>query len=387
MLTPELSADEVARALSFLSPEEIMPLRCVNITWKDAVKKTIVPPTDDFLVNNERRYNALNVMARVLPNLQQIVLGSLRGGHKYNDGEDPDEEEAASTAPYTTHDIEIISNFSKLCILEICDAGLNGRYPFLFNSFPLLQKLRLNYCYNLKWDLGMLAGLPLLKELYCSYNYGLTGNINNLRLINGTLESVMIDGCGSVEGNFMDLADFPHLKKLRLEHTAVTGDIRDIGDNDFSSLEQLKLPKGVFCGQGYKLQRISDAPDVARAVYLLKKQRPALEYHWYATLSGDSPDWYESAVEDFAEPPFSIRLVEVGPRIGYRWQTRDFDPCEINWLDPEPESGSSGYEDYVADYHRIRKADFYRRYYDPPSEEEYNLLYEEIFSESDEDED
>ncbi len=387
MLTPELSADEVAHALSFLCLREIMPLRSVNMTWKDAAKKTIVPPTN-FIVNSVQRCNAMSVMARVLPNLQQVTLRPLRcGGIEYSDGEDPDEEEAARTADYTSHDIEIISNFSKLRILAIDRAGLNGRYPVLFNSFPMLQKLSIKYCYGLKWDLDMLAGMPLLKELECSYNYDLTGNINNLRLMNGTLESVMIDGCGSVEGNFMDLADFPHLKKLRLEHTAVTGDIRDIGDNDFSSLEQLKLPKGVFCGQGYKLQRISDAPDVARAVYLLKKQRPALEYHWYATLSGDSPDWYESAVEDFAEPPFSIRLVEVGPRIGYRWQTRDFDPCEINWLDPEPESGSSGYEDYVADYHRIRKADFYRRYYDPPSEEEYNLLYEEIFSESDEDED
>lgn len=35
----------------------------------------------------------------------------------------------------------------------------------------------------------------------------------------------------------MDLADFPHLKELGLEETGVTGDIRDIGDNDFSSLE------------------------------------------------------------------------------------------------------------------------------------------------------
>ena len=83
-------------------------------------------------------------------------------------------------------------------------------------------------------------------------------------------------------------------------------------------------------------------------------------------------------------PPFSIRLVEVGPRIGYRWQTRDFDPCEINWLDPEPESGSIGYEDYLADYNRIQgEISLYRGYYEPPTEEQYTLLYEEYFAEMD----
>ena len=35
----------------------------------------------------------------------------------------------------------------------------------------------------------------------------------------------------------MDLADFPHLKKLALQWTDVTGDIREIGKRDFSELE------------------------------------------------------------------------------------------------------------------------------------------------------
>ena len=38
-----------------------------------------------------------------------------------------------------THDINIISNFSKLRILEIYRVELNGRYPVLFN-FPLLHR-------------------------------------------------------------------------------------------------------------------------------------------------------------------------------------------------------------------------------------------------------
>jgi hypothetical protein len=91
----------------------------------------------------------------------------------------------------------------------------------------------------------MLAGMPMLKELVCINNDHLTGNVNSLRVIKNTLEKVEIGGCQYVEGNFMDLADFPHLKELDLEGTAVTGDIRDIGKNDFSSLEHLKLPHGV----------------------------------------------------------------------------------------------------------------------------------------------
>jgi hypothetical protein len=101
------------------------------------VKKTIVPLAGtiedpcryveggDFRVNSVVKYNVMNVMATELPNLQQLKIshfGSTRRGgqgHKYNDGEDPNEEEAAKTADCISHDIGIISNFSKLRILEI----------------------------------------------------------------------------------------------------------------------------------------------------------------------------------------------------------------------------------------------------------------------------
>ena len=124
--------------------------------------------------------------------------------------------------------------------------------------------------------------------------------------------------------------------------TAVTGDIRGIGEDDFSSLErgELRLPHGVYGGICYELQRISDGLDFIRAVYLFNKRRPELEYYCYATLSGDSPDWYDSVDDGYDEdtPPFDITFVEAGSRIGYRWET-NYDggnPCEVNWLDPEP---------------------------------------------------
>ncbi len=381
-----LSVDELANILGYLKVEEIMRSRCINKKSREAVKITIVPysmdsldPTD-FEIDSAKNYNAMRVMTRAMPNLQQITLCRLNRGHKWSDGEDPDEEEATWNANETSHDIGIISNFSKLRRLEIQDAELNGRYPVLFNSFPLLQKLWIQECNNLKWDLEMLAGFPMLKELHCVLNFkGMAGNINSLRVLKDTLESVEIFSCDHVEGNLMDLADLPHLKVLNLCHSAVKGDIRDIGENDFSSLEELKLPSGVYGGIGYKLQRISDGPDVVRAVYLLKKQRPAMKMEdWSASLSGDSPDWYEP-MEEEDTLPFCIRFLQAGPRIGYRW-TNEYGgiPCEVNWLDQEPDRESSEYSKYIEELEQINSEVYmFRGFHQPPTEEEYHTLWEE----------
>ena len=194
-----LRTDELAHIFGYLSPEDIMRSR-LNTKMREAAKKTFVPPAD-FVVDSVRSYNAMRAMTTALPNLQQIELNDTP---HYVDGEDPDEFWAADTANFTAHDIDIISNFRKLRILELNFANLNGRYPVLFN-FPLLQKLTIVYCDCVKWDLEMLAGMPMLKELECHYNECLTGNISSLRVLKDTLEKVSIVDCKRVEGNFMDL--------------------------------------------------------------------------------------------------------------------------------------------------------------------------------------
>jgi hypothetical protein len=317
----DLSTDVLANVFGYLDgPKDIMQKRCVCKKWKVAVKMTIVPTSinffNDFRVNDLKSYNAMRVMTRAMPNLQQIAIcGLWQYEHKWSDGEDPDEGLAARYAHYTTHDIGIISNFRKLRRLQIDHdrTKLNGSYPFFFN-FPLLQELIIQGCDYLKWDLDMLAGLPLLKELVCIGNDGLTGNISSLRVLKDTLEKVYLMCCDNVEGNFMDLADFPHLKELDLDCTAVTGDIRDIGENDFSSLECLRLPKTVYGGNYYEFQHISDGHDLVRALYLFNKKRPVLKMEdWNGELSEDSPDWYGSADEDIDTPPFYIRFVKKYP--------------------------------------------------------------------------
>ncbi len=368
-----LSVDVLANILGFLLIKDIMCSRRINKKWKEAVRKTVVPPTD-FVVDSLGKYNAVAVMTREMPNLQQITiryLGIIR--HKWSDGEDPNEERAAATANWTSHDIGIISNFGKLRILVIYEK-LNGRYPFLFSSFPMLQKLSIGHCPNLKWDLEMLDGMPLLKELECTNNDRLTGNINSLRVLKDTLVKVTIHSY-YVEGNFMDLADFPHLKELNLYATNVTGDIRDIGENDFSLLEYLRLPHGVYGGIDYEFRLISDGPGLIRTIHLIVKQRPALVAvlkSWYVVLSRDSPDWYAS-LDDDDSPPFRVMFAVAGSRVGYQWWT-DFEPCEVNWLDPEPDIGSSGYGKYMEELQEIEDEvaiSTYRGFHQPPTEEEY----------------
>jgi len=96
-----------------------------------------------------------------------------------------------------------------------------------------------------------------------------------------------------------------------------------------------------------------------RTLYHFKKQRPALSLkNWFGELSEDSPDWYgASNLHTFAQqldtPPFLVRFVRAGSRIGYRWQTKRGIPCEVNWLDPEPDRESSEYSNYIEEVRQV----------------------------------
>jgi hypothetical protein len=416
-----LSVDVLANIFGFLLPVDIMNAR-VNNKMREAAREAIIPPTYELVVDSLTKYNAMSVMATALPNLQRIELCYLGNENKYVDGEDPDEEEAARSANYTAHNIEIIANFTKLRELKIgrsqaSNVPLNGRYPCFFN-FPLLQKLSISAltfrnCFNLKWNLELLTGLPSLKELECTYIRRLTGNLNSLRVLKDKLEKMTIDHCRNVEGNinslielkdtlekleitccplvegnFMDLADYPQLKELHLVGTAVTGDIRDIGENDFPSLKVLALPKDVYGGMGYEFQRISDATDVARIPYLFQKQRPEIVLRdWFAMLSEDSPDMYESLDEiDENHAPTLVVLVRAGNRVGYQWGTdTDLHFCEVNWLDPEPDRESSEYGKYMVELQEIeRQVDYFKGFYQPPPQEDFErileIIHEDMFN-------
>eukprot|EP00984_Skeletonema_dohrnii_P005978 scaffold2120_cov150-Skeletonema_dohrnii-CCMP3373.AAC.1 len=370
----DLGVDLIAIIYGFLGPFDIMRSRLCKKLRK-AATTTTVPPTD-FVVDSVIKYNAMRAMATALPNLQQIEIGDLDGGHKYSDGEDPDEGRAAKTANFITHDIEILSGFRNLRLLSLYIAPLNGRYPLLF-QFPLLQKLEIDNCGNLKFDLEILAGLPVLEELYCNRNQS-SGNINSLRVLKDTLTKVTIRDCFEVQGNFMDLADFPRLNELNLLETEVSGDIRDIGERDFLALETLTLPKGVYGGMGFQFQRISDVPGIISTLYPIYKQRPILLKDSLAELSMGSPDWYRGVVRHDT-PPFGIEFVAAGSRVGYQWKTLHlFSACEVIWLDPEPDRESIDYEKYIEELKEIEQYGyFYHGFQQPPTEEEYHHFWAE----------
>ncbi len=82
----DVSVDVLANILGFLDgPNEIMLKRRVCKKWREAVKMTIVPPTY-FRVDSVDKYNAISVMTRALPNLQQITLSYIGKRHKYSVG-------------------------------------------------------------------------------------------------------------------------------------------------------------------------------------------------------------------------------------------------------------------------------------------------------------
>jgi len=205
-------------------------------------------------------------------------------------------------------------------------------------------------------------------------------------VLKGTLEYVKINENYRVEGNFMDLADFPHLETLDLSDTTVTGDIRDIGKNDFPNLYELRLPKSVYGGDGYEFQRISDVPAFMNSLLHIKTREQTLFDRYVWRLSRTSPDWYDWN-DDQIPPPFCVKIV-TGPRLGWCWHgeaLRDI-CCEINWLDSEPERNSSDYKAYIREVRDIN-IEFYKGYYIPPTEEEYNRLIEEASTDEDSDDD
>jgi hypothetical protein len=138
----------------------------------------------------------MEAMTKALPNMQQITIDNLRFGQKYVDGEDPNEDRVKYTDDLITQDITIFTSFTKLRIL-VYDAPLNGRYAFLF-KLPLLQKLTIVACDDLKWDLDMLGGLPSLKELHCESS-GVLGNMKDFRE-----EVFKRYNCLRIEGDFMN---------------------------------------------------------------------------------------------------------------------------------------------------------------------------------------
>ena len=135
-----------------------------------------------------------------------------------------------------------------------------------------------------------------------------------------------------------------------------------------------------------EFQHVSEVPSTMQAIHLLLQRNPTLfdqyllpvAFRW--SLSEDSPDWYDyDETSGCPRPPFFLQIIRAGSRLGWSWYSDDYHSCEINWLDPEPSSESSGYEDYTEELQLIEgklDTDFYRGCHEPPTEMEYRRLCE-----------
>ena len=382
-----LSDDALAHIFDFLRPEEIMLTR---LNTKLRVVARIIAPTSDYHV---RRYKIFQAMSKALPNLRQITIDHLGFGQKYADGEDANEDLLEYTKDHITRDITILSRFQNLSVLELNDAPLNGRYPFLF-KLSSLQKLTIEHCSDFKWDLNMLEGLPSLKELHCEGS-SVSGSIDELRVLNDTIELLDMHNCTGIEGNFMKLSDCHRLKKLDLGGASgVNGDVRKINSDDFRMLEELHLPNSVVGGMYYAFQSISDVANVMLALHRLGQRVPSIIRDCYWRLDTASPEWYGiGATNENPAPPFIISFVHAGKRYGWRWESsinrklrinragiinemkitsKRGESCEVNWLDEEPDEKSSDYMIYLEEKEMIeQEVDFFKGYHQPPTEKEY----------------
>ena len=112
-----------------------------------------------------------------------------------------------------------------------------------------------------------------------------------------------------------------------MRDTNATGDIREIGEIDFSAMDCLTLSRSVYGGNWYKIQHISDVPSFMHTIHLLLQLTPdlfgknwlSIAFGW--TLSEDSPNWYdcEDGDEKSPSPPFRLQLIQAGSRLGWSW--------------------------------------------------------------------
>ncbi|KAL9185594.1 hypothetical protein ACHAXT_003371 [Thalassiosira profunda] len=241
-----LSADVLPLVFGFLVWKDILRARVCR-KWKEAASCT--EATTIRVVNSPRAYNIMVGLTAVLPNLQQLELSSIVAWQRFEDGEDP--TTGIYPARETFGDVGVIGAFRSLRHLSISGNALNGRYPCLFN-FSRLQKLHIKENTFLKWEIGMLAGTPQLRELVYSEDWierpeePLAGDIASFSVVKETLEILRVECCTGLTGDYRGLADFPRLKEVATLNSDITGCLGGASSDwlepgSFPNLEVLQL--------------------------------------------------------------------------------------------------------------------------------------------------
>ena len=356
--------DEVllASIFSYLDWRSLVACRSVGRTWKDGVTKTNV--AELFVGKLDIARNLLSgVLAKSFPRMQRLEY---------------DFRSPKNSERFAIHDefvVDGVAQFHELSQLELRHGKLQTCASQIL-QLSNLRRLDVSCNTQLKWTLHDIASsLKNLQYLRCQFNRQLTGDLADLRPLSDTLQVCDLEECEQVQGNLLDVATFPRLQDLALQGTKVSGDIRDILPHHFPVLSRVSLGDRIY--GGCNLWSIADAPSILTRLHKLQQERPHLVLEsCHFRLSRQAAERYAAQCHYSYEPPFEIEFLWVGCRKGWRWTNSVMTGgCDIQWLDPEPQSGDLGYEEYcVALEEECCRPRFYKGYSGPPTEGEHGKL-------------
>ena len=186
-----LHSDVLARSLSYLPWTEVMKCRVVSPEWRNVVLVTLV---QELVVHNLDLAHDLPSLAAAMPCLQKLKFhrGLISSLSRNRDNRVWPLDEILAGA----------RGFQQLrsLRLERINAELRAS-PLRVMQLQHLETLALSDRTRCKWDLTDLSGTPRLKNLFCIYNYKLTGDLSSLQFLSQTLVHFVIINCQRVTGD------------------------------------------------------------------------------------------------------------------------------------------------------------------------------------------
>ena len=218
-----------------------------------------------------------------------------------------------------------------------------------------------------------------------------TGSLRELACVQNSLQCLSMERCHLVTGSIADLRSFKHIETLNLHECRKLRPIEPCLQS--SDLPSLKIFSGPIC-----LANVSDAEITMRH----KISRNQCYNRYSPTkvfLDKNSQDFYNPIpTTNFAlsekgskmcralpYPPFSIEIVRIGSRVGWRWCCKHQHGnvpkmpyyFETHWLNDESKDGSTAHNKYCEVLERETKkrlGPFVGLYQPPKTKDEYEEL-------------
>jgi hypothetical protein len=379
-----LHGDVLTRSLRCLEWRDIITLRQVSSCWKLAARETHVE--QEVYVQTRQ---ALQILQTSLPKLQSLSLD------QRSDDDVLEQDDEMS--------IPVIHRFSHLlhfqCVHRNPSPLRMVNLSALFASWPFLQSLNLHGNEELEWNLSDLICLKHLKDARFINNHYLRGNINDDLLyrydqtferrvptdVFHNLESFDIAGCTQVTGELRHFSSLPKLQWLGINRTQIKGDLRtDIRPGDFVALQGIGLCSRFVYGAS-KIDSVQGADPVMRSRLQIMKQSmwDAPIWPFLVHLSEDAPEFHQRAEQRLytseRDPPFSIEVVVVGKRLGWRWSNYLGGFCDTHWVDSD--------QDCPIDREEIKEfqkqQSLFSGYLQPPTPQQYFELCQDRLNNTD----